>query len=324
MISWSRSKRTVLSKTNKGNAPVTPKKTAFKTAKKTDSSKTGKKPVLGAHESIAGGVFNAILNGERATCETVQMFNKSNSQWRAKVLTTEEVDRYFAEIERTGITVACSHSSYLINLASPDKALNKKSRLALKEEVERCNTLKIPNLVFHPGAHVGSGEEAGIARIAENMNRILSEVTDNTVTLCLETTAGQGTTLGRTFEELASMIDLVEDKDHVGVCMDTCHIFAAGYPITDPRDFKRTIKAFDNVIGLDKLNVIHLNDSKKEFGSNRDRHEHIGEGMIGIEAFRNFMNDRRLKKIPMVLETPKDDTLADDVRNLKTLRSLIK
>lgn len=288
------------------------------------SKKKSKLPILGAHESIAGGVYNAILNGERATCETVQMFNKSNSQWKAKELIPEEIDRYFAEIERTGITVACSHSSYLINLASPDKALNKKSFLALKEEVERCNRLRIPNLVFHPGAHMGAGEGRAIAAIARNINRILDGVCDNTVTLCLETTAGQGTTIGRTFEELASIIELVEDKDHVGVCMDTCHVFAAGYPITEPKDFKKTMNAFDDVIGLGQLKVIHLNDSKKEIGSRRDRHEHIGEGMIGIEAFRNFLNDRRLKKIPMVLETPKDETLSDDVRNLKLLRSLIK
>ncbi len=281
-------------------------------------------PKLGAHESIAGGVFNAILNGERATCDTVQMFNKSNSQWKAKVLTTDEIDRYFAEIERTKITVACSHASYLINLASPDKALNKKSFLALKEEVERCNTLKIPGLVFHPGAHMESGEEKGIAAIARNINRILESVPANTVTLCLETTAGQGTTIGHTFEQLRAIIDRVDDRAHVGVCLDTCHVFAAGYPLSDPKDFKSTLKTFDTVIGLDKLKVIHLNDSKKGLGSRRDRHEHIGDGEIGIEAFRNVVNDRRLRKIPMVLETPKDDTLSDDIRNLKLLRALIK
>ncbi|MBD3402487.1 deoxyribonuclease IV [candidate division GN15 bacterium] len=302
---------------------ATRKQTARKKSVGKKAARNNSGPALGAHESIAGGVFNAIVRGEQATCDTIQMFNKSNAQWKAKVLTTEEIDRYFEMIERTGITVACSHSSYLINLASPDKALNKKSYLALKEEVERCNLLKVPNLVFHPGAHVGAGEDEGIATIAENINRILGGVKDNGVTLCLETTAGQGSTIGHTFEQLADIIDRVDDKDHVGVCLDTCHIFAAGYPITEPNDYRKTMKSFDTVIGLDRLKVIHLNDSKKEFGSRRDRHEHIGEGMIGIGAFKNIVNDRKLRKVPMVIETPKGDDLAEDIANLRTLRSLI-
>jgi deoxyribonuclease-4 len=279
---------------------------------------------FGAHESIAGGVFNAVSRGRTATCDTIQMFNKSNAQWKAKVLTTGELDKYFALIEETGITVACSHSSYLINIASPDKTLNKKSMLALKEEIERCNLLKIPNLVFHPGAHVGSGLEAGIAKIAENINTIFDRVADNSVTLCLETTAGQGSTIGVTFEELAAIMAQVDDKDHIGVCVDSCHIFAAGYPISDPKEYRQTMKQFDAVIGLDKLRVFHLNDSKKEFGSRRDRHEHIGKGFIGLEGFRNIVNDPRLRKIPMVLETPKGDDLKEDIENLRVLRSLVK
>lgn len=279
---------------------------------------------FGAHESIAGGVFRAIERGQTATCDTIQMFNKSNAQWKAKVLTPDEIEKYFALIEETGIMVACSHSSYLINIASPDKTLNKKSMLALQEEVERCNVLKIPNLVFHPGAHVGSGEEAGIKKIAANINKILGAVKANEVTLCLETTAGQGTTIGHTFEQLAAIIALVEDKDHVGICMDSCHVFAAGYPLSDPKEFRRTIKQFDDVIGLDRLKVMHLNDSKKEFNSRRDRHEHIGKGFIGIEGFRNIVNHPKLKKVPMILETPKGDDLTEDIENLKILRSLVK
>ncbi len=280
--------------------------------------------IFGAHESISGGVFNAITRGQEATCDTVQIFNKSNSQWRAKKLTPEEVDQYFAAIEETGVTVACSHSSYLINLASPDEALQTKSRNSLQEETERCNLLKVPNLVFHPGSHVGSGEKPGMDRIAENMNQVLASVPDNTVTLCLETTAGQGTNLGYTFEQIATMMDRVEDKDHVGVCLDTCHIFAAGYAITDAKDYKKTIKQFNDTIGLDNLKIVHTNDSKTEFGSKKDRHEHIGEGHIGIEAFRNFVNDKRFKNIPFILETPKEKDLAEDVENLKKLRSLVK
>ena len=280
--------------------------------------------ILGAHESIAGGVFNAVIAGQKATCDTVQMFNKSSNQWRAKPLGKDEIDEFFRQIEATGVTASVSHTSYLINVASPDPALNEKSYLALKEEVERCETLKIPNLVFHPGSHVGSGEVPGMNRIAENMNKIFAAIPDGQVTLLLETTAGQGSNLGCTFEQLAYMIDKVEDKARVGVCLDTCHIFAAGYPIIDPKDYKKTMKQFDDVIGLDKLRVIHLNDSLKEFGSKKDRHEHIGKGHIGLEGFRNLLNDKRLKKIPMVLETPKDEELTEDIENLKVLRSLVK
>ncbi len=280
--------------------------------------------IFGAHESISGGVFNAITRGQTATCDTVQIFNKSNSQWRAKKLTAEEIDKYFAAIEETGVSVACSHSSYLINIGSPKDELLVKSRNSLQEETKRCNLLGIPNLVFHPGSHVGSGEEPGMDRIAENMNKVLASISDNTVTLCLETTAGQGSNLGYTFEQLAYTMDRIEDRDHVGVCLDTCHIFAAGYPITDPKDYRKTIKHFDSVIGLDKLKIVHANDSKTELGSKKDRHEHIGEGHIGIEAFANFVNDRRFRKIPFILETPKETDLTEDIENLERLRSLVK
>ncbi len=279
---------------------------------------------FGAHESISGGVFNAITRGQTATCDTIQMFNKSNSQWRAKKLTEDEVDEYLTRIEDTGVTVACSHSSYLINIGSPDKALGTKSRKSLQEEVERCNLLQIPNLVFHPGSHVGSGEEPAMDQIAENCNQVLSDVTDNDVTLCLETTAGQGTNLGYSFEQIAYMLDRIDDREHVGVCLDTCHIFAAGYPIIDPEDYEKTIKDFDEVIGLDQLKIIHANDSKTEFGSRKDRHEHIGEGHIGLEGFRNFVNDPRLENVPFILETPKEDDLKEDIENLKKLRALVE
>ncbi|HVP07569.1 MAG TPA: deoxyribonuclease IV [Candidatus Acidoferrum sp.] len=279
---------------------------------------------FGAHESIEGGVFNAVLRGQTATCDTIQMFNKSNNQWRAKKLTTEEVDKFFSTIEETGIDVACSHSSYLINLASADPALNEKSYSSFKEEVERCNLLKIANLVIHPGSHLGTGEQVGMDRIATNLNRVFGEVKGNTVTVCLETTAGQGSNLGYTFEQIAYMMDKVEDKAHIGVCMDTCHIFAAGYPIIDPKEYKKTMKSFEDIVGLEKLKVIHMNDSKRELGSRIDRHEHIGKGQIGLEGFRNFVNDRKLAKIPMVIETPKEDDLKEDIENLKILRSLVK
>lgn len=280
--------------------------------------------LFGAHESIAGGIFNAPERGKKATCDTIQVFNKSNNQWRAKTLETAEVDKFLEAIESTGVTVSCSHTSYLINIASPDEALREKSRNSLSEEMQRCNLLKIPNLVMHPGSHVGTGEEAGLAAIIQSINLIFDELKDNRVTLLLEATAGQGSNLGYKFEQLAQIIDGVEDKAHMGVCLDTCHIFAAGYPLSDPKEYKTTIKQFDDIVGLDRLRIIHMNDSKREFGSRKDRHEHIGKGHIGIEAFRNIVTDRRLEKVPMILETPKDEDLAEDIENLAILRGLLK
>lgn len=280
--------------------------------------------LFGAHQSIAGGVHKSIERGKQATCDTIQIFNKSNNQWRAARLQPDDVDKFFKLIEKTGVTVATSHTSYLINIASPDSALNEKSYKSLKEEMERCETLKIPNLVMHPGSHVGTGEETGMNKIAENINRLFDELTDNNVTLLLEATAGQGTNLGYTFEQLAYMIDRVEHKDKIGVCLDTCHIFAAGYDLVDPKRYKKTIQSFNEIVGLDRLRIIHVNDSKKEFGSRRDRHEHLGQGFIGLDGFRNIVNDKRLKKIPMILETPKGEDLAEDIENLRVLRSLVK
>jgi len=281
--------------------------------------------IFGAHESIAGGVSNAIERGKKATCDTIQIFNKSNNQWRAKKLEEKELDKYFQAIEETGVTVATSHTSYLINIASPNEELNQKSYYALKEEMERCELLKIPNLVIHPGSHTGSGEETGLNKIADSINKLFAELdSHNQVNLLLETTAGQGTNLGYTFEQLSYIIDKVEHNEKLGVCLDTCHIFAAGYPLVEPKDYKKTMEKFDEVIGLDRLKIIHINDSKKEFGSKKDRHEHIGKGFIGLDGFRNIVNDRRLKKIPMILETPKGEDLAEDIENLRVLRSLIK
>lgn len=280
---------------------------------------------FGAHMSIAGGVYKAITRGQDTTCDTIQIFNKSNNQWRAKELSDDEVEKYFENIKETGVTVSCSHSSYLINIASPKPDLETKSRDALKLEMQRCEILKIPNLVLHPGSHVGEGEEAGMNRIADNINRMFDELgPDNHVVLALEATAGQGTNLGYKFEQLAYIIDKVEADEKMGVCLDTCHIFAAGYPIVDPKDYKKTMKSFDEIVGLDRLKIFHMNDSKREFGSKKDRHEALGEGEIGLEAFRNIVNDPKLKKVPMILETPKEEDGLEDVRNLKILRGLVK
>lgn len=279
--------------------------------------------LLGAHVSISGGVFNAPHNGKEATCDVIQIFTKSSNQWRAKSLTEDEVRKFIDAQTETGVVAACAHDSYLINLASPDDALYAKSYDAFAEEMRRCDMLGIPNLVMHPGSHVGSGEEVGLKKIADSFNRLFDADPDGRVTICLETTAGQGTNLGYTFEQLATVIDLVDNADRLGICLDTCHIFAAGYPISTEKDYRATITGFNRILGLDRLRIIHFNDSRREFGSRIDRHEHIGQGAIGKKPFAFFLNDRRLARIPMILETPKESA-DEDIKNLKMLRSLIR
>ncbi|MFH1699313.1 MAG: deoxyribonuclease IV [Candidatus Zixiibacteriota bacterium] len=279
--------------------------------------------ILGAHMSIAGGVFNAPHHGLEATCDAIQVFTKSSNQWKAKPLTDDDIEKFHKAQKETGVKVVCAHDSYLINLASPDDTLFEKSVNGFAEEMKRCDMLGIENLVMHPGSHVGSGEVNGIIRIANAFNKIMNANPDGKVTICLETTAGQGTNLGYTFEQLAQIIELTENKDRMGICLDTCHIFTAGYKFSTEKEYKATIKKFDNIIGLNRLKVIHLNDSRKDFGTKVDRHEHIGKGFIGKEPFGFFLNDRRLKKIPMILETPKESA-KEDIENLRILRSLIK
>ncbi len=278
---------------------------------------------LGAHMSIAGGVFQAPHHGKTATCDTVQIFTKQPNQWQAKPLTDEDVEKFKQAQKETGVSVICAHNSYLINLASPKDELYDKSRQSLREEIERCDLLGIPYLVMHPGSHVGSGEEVGMKRIAKAINDILTEIPDSKTVLLLESTSGQGTNLGYTFEQLASIIRMIEDDSRMGVCLDTCHIFSAGYPLQDRKDYLVTMKAFDEIVGLKRLQVMHINDSKKPFGERKDRHEHIGEGRLGLEPFQQIMNDRRLNRVPKILETPKGDDLKEDIENLALLRSLI-
>jgi deoxyribonuclease-4 len=279
--------------------------------------------LLGAHMSISGGVYNAVLDGEKATCDTIQIFTKSSNQWRAKPLTDDEIARFFNEQKNTGVSVSCAHDSYLINLGSPDKELFNKSLESFQIELERCDILHVANLVMHPGSHVGSGEEAGLKKIVEAINKSFEKLNKSNTIVCLETTAGQGSNLGYKFEQLAHIIDMVEDKSRMGVCLDTCHIFAAGYPIQNEDDYMKTIMEFDKTIGLQRLKIIHFNDSKKGLGSKVDRHEHIGQGELGLEPFRHILNDKRLDKVPKILETPKGDELLEDIENLKILRSLI-
>lgn len=279
---------------------------------------------FGTHASASGGVDKALQRAADVGATSCQIFSKNERQWKAKPLDPAVVERFHAERARTGIEQMVVHDSYLINLASPKDDIHEKSMAAFQDELERCDTLAIRYLVTHPGAHTGSGVDEGIRRFGESLNRLFDQLPQNKAITCLETTAGQGTALGRSFEEIAAIIDLVEDKERVGVCFDTCHAFAAGYDIRTVDGVRSVFDEFDRIIGIDKLKVLHLNDSKQPFGSNKDRHEHIGEGLIGLEAFRGIVNDPRLAGLPAILETEKDDAGENDRRNLATLRGLVE
>jgi len=282
--------------------------------------------ILGAHMSIAGGYFKAVLAAKKAGCECVQVFTKNNNQWRAKELTDEDATKFRNAMEEEGIVSPLSHASYLINLASPKEELRQKSIDAMIIELERAHALGIPYVVFHPGSHTTSTEEEGLDAIVNSMNVILAKTDSLDSIPLLENTAGQGSNLGWKFEHLSYIIDNVKESARVGVCIDTCHTFAAGHPMGDETEYKATIKAMDKTFGIDKIKGFHLNDSKKELGSRKDRHENIGEGEMGLEPFRLLLNDKRFAKIPMYLETEKGDRDGEDldVINLRTLRSLIK
>jgi deoxyribonuclease-4 len=273
--------------------------------------------------SIAGGVGNALLDGKKVDCDAIQIFTKSSRQWAAKPYTKEEVEHFRINQKETGIATVIAHDSYLLNLGSPDAGLRKRSVAAFIDELERCEVLGVTNLVAHPGAHVGAGEAEGIKLIAKSLDEIHKSCPGYKVKVTLEITAGQGSNLGYRFEQIASMIDATRESDRIRVCFDTEHAFAAGYDIRTKEGYERTFTEFDEAIGIDRLAAFHLNDSKKEFHSRVDRHEHIGKGYIGVEAFRLLLNDERFWGLPMCLETPKGPELAEDRENLTLLRSLI-
>jgi deoxyribonuclease IV len=277
--------------------------------------------LAGAHMSIAGGVHRAFERGLKAGCRTMQIFLKNSNQWKAKPLTEEDRALFQTAEKQSGIGPVMAHDSYLINLASPDKSLQRKSIEAFIEEMNRANFLGIPYLILHPGSHVGSGIEEGIERIADALKYALDAVAPP-VSLVLENTAGQGSSLGHCFEHLAAIMEKIPYQDRVGVCLDTCHLFAAGYDIRTPESYNATMRDFDRLIGVKKIRVFHVNDSKKELGSRVDRHAHIGKGFIGLEAFRSLVNDRRFARIPKIIETPKGPDLKEDIVNLATLHSL--
>jgi deoxyribonuclease-4 len=274
--------------------------------------------------SIAGGVGNALLDGRKVNCDAIQIFTRSSRQWAAKPYSKEEIEQFKINRNETGIATVIAHDSYLLNLGSPDSALRKRSIASFIDELERCETLAVSNLIAHPGSHVGAGEAEGIKTIAKSLDEIHTACPGYQTRITLEITAGQGSNLGYRFEQISAIIDSVKQGDRLRVCFDTEHAFAAGYDIRTKEGYERTFDEFDRVIGIERLAAFHLNDSKKELNCRVDRHEHIGKGCIGIEAFRLLLNDERFWGLPMCLETPKSPDLREDKMNLTLLRSLIR
>ncbi|MGA9406684.1 MAG: deoxyribonuclease IV [Bacteroidota bacterium] len=284
----------------------------------------GKKILLGAHMSISGGVETAVDRATSIGCTALQVFTKNNNQWGAKPLTEGGIERYKKKIAEAAITPVVAHDSYLINLCAVNPDILGKSRNAFVDELTRCEQLGIQLLNFHPGAHGGAGEDDGIKRIIESLNIAHDRTRGFKVLSVVEATAGQGTAIGYKFEHLKKIINGVDSPNRMAVCVDTCHIFAAGYDIRTEEGYTATIKEFDDIVGLNRLAAFHCNDSKKGFDSRIDRHEHIGKGMIGLKGFSFLMNDRRFSAIPKILETPKSEDLHEDVENMRALRGLIR
>jgi len=276
--------------------------------------------LFGAHVSIAGGIFNAPLYGKEIGCDVIQIFTKNQIQWKIPFLQAEDIKHFQENRLKTGVIPITVHSSYLVNIAGPDDNVTEKSINDLACELERAEVLNIPFVVFHPGAHKGIGEKYALKSIAENVNKIFSKSNSKSTFLLLETTAGEGTTMGYKFEHFAEIFNKLKDLSRIGVCIDTCHIFAAGYDFRDEKSYYETIEKFDKMVGLKFLKVFHLNDSKFPSGSKMDRHEEIGEGNIGLNGFRILVNDERFKDMPGILEVP--GNITGYKRNVNILRSL--
>jgi deoxyribonuclease-4 len=279
--------------------------------------------LLGAHTSTGGGLHTAIERACSIACTTMQIFVKNNMQWFARPLQPDEIHAFRAHQQRAELAVVFAHANYLINLAATNPQFHANSIRALSEELTRADQLGLPFLVLHPGAHLGLGEEAGLDAVIASIDQVFHKIPRVKTRLALETTAGQGSCLGHTFEQIAYIIANAREPERLSVCLDTAHVFAAGYDITTEAGTKKMFREFNRTIGLGRLAAVHLNDSKTGRGSRVDRHEHIGKGKIGLEAFRVIMSDRRFRKIPKVLETPKGKDLREDVENMKILRSLM-
>ena len=282
--------------------------------------------------SIAGGLPRAVDRAKASRCEALQIFTKSAGQWRARPLPPEEIALFRDKVAAARIGPVVAHNSYLINLATAQPELRAQSIAALVEELDRAEALGLDGLVMHPGSYTSGTEADGLRLIAEGLECLLEERPDGKTMVLLEHTAGQGTNLGHRFEHLAEIIERLRRSPRVGVCLDTCHLLAAGYDICSAEGYAATFEQFDGLVGLDRIRAFHLNDSKKPCGSRVDRHEHIGKGCLGLEPFRMLLNDPRFAAHPMLLETPKLETAASkrrsdmdpwDARNLRTLRGLI-
>ena len=280
-------------------------------------------PLLGAHESVAGGLHLAFERIERVGGEALQIFTRNQRQWNPAELKVEEIELFRKAHEKSGGMPVASHASYLVNLATGKEELLEKSVHSLALELTRCAQLGVPYVVLHPGSHGGDGVEVGLERCTRGLDMAM-ERGGVAVQILVETTAGQGTGLGSRFTELAYILDNSKFPELLGVCVDTCHVFAAGYELRTVDGYEATVAALKRSVGLDKIRFFHLNDSKKELGSRVDRHEHIGKGAIGLDGFRNLLNDSRFAGLPMTLETPKSDSLAEDRENLQILRSLVE
>lgn len=278
---------------------------------------------LGAHMSVAGGVSRGLERAATIEIDAVQIFTKNNNRWFESPLKPEEVENFRRLASRFERRNLFSHSAYLINVAAPDEEVHKRSLDALYDELFRAEALGLSWVVLHPGSHVGKGEEWGIKRVITSLSQVLERTKGFHVGILLETTAGQGSNLGYNFKQLALMRKKVSNPKRVGICVDTCHIFAAGYDIRDLKSYTACMEELDKVVGLGHVHALHLNDSVKPLGSRVDRHAHIGEGEIGLEGFAFFMNDPRLSHLPMVLETPKGPDMKEDVENLNRLRDLV-
>jgi len=275
---------------------------------------------IGAHMSISGGLHLAFPRGEEVGCTAMQVFTKNASQWKAKPIGDEDARLFREAWEKSPIGPVIAHDSYLINLAALDDAKWAQSKAAFADEIERCSKLGIPGLVMHPGSHLGEGEAAGLARVCTAFREIFA-VTPDDVTVLIENTAGQGTNLGWRFEHLAAILDGVPGG-RFGVCFDTCHAFAAGYDVSSGEGFTKVMEEFDRLVGVDMIRAFHVNDAKKPLASRVDRHEQLGEGFVGREGFRVLMQDKRFHAVPKILETPKGDDNAWDLKNLALLREL--
>jgi len=278
--------------------------------------------LIGAHMSIAGGVHRAIERARSIECSAMQIFVKNNMQWFARPFTRPEIKAFLHHPQRAELGAVFAHANYLINLAATNPQFHANSIRALSEELKRTDQLGLPFLVLHPGAHLGAGEETGLKKVASSIDRVFARMPKVKARIALETTAGQGSCLGHTFEQLAFIIAHVREPARLCVCLDTAHVFAAGYDLTSAVGTRKMFREFERIIGLQHLVALHLNDSKTVRGSRVDRHAHIGKGQIGLEAFRFIMRDRRFRKIPKVLETPKGKELREDVENMETLRQL--